>query len=121
MFFPRGPRVLQWLLCPVQDDATATRRQLSSRFLSTTTSGNPADEVRRVCRENELVIEESEDPGHRSPGPRCGNRRTAHAPGQAWKHGRTTVKTLWGELAWQLGGGDGFALLRTLQRVKVPW
>lgn len=37
---------------------------------------------------------------------------TAHAPGQAWKHGRTTVKTLWGELAWQLGGGDGFALLK---------
>ena len=37
---------------------------------------------------------------------------TAHAPGQAWKHGRTTVKTLWGELAWQLGGGDGFGLLK---------
>jgi predicted AAA+ superfamily ATPase len=37
---------------------------------------------------------------------------TAHAPGQAWKHGRTTVKTLWGELAWQLGDGDGFALVK---------
>src|SRR3954447_23054852 len=37
---------------------------------------------------------------------------TAHAPGQAWKHGRATVKTLWGELAWQLGGGDGFALVK---------
>jgi predicted AAA+ superfamily ATPase len=37
---------------------------------------------------------------------------TAHAPGQAWKHGRTTVKTLWGELAWQLGGSDGFALVK---------
>jgi predicted AAA+ superfamily ATPase len=37
---------------------------------------------------------------------------TAHAPGQAWKHGRTTVKTLWGELAWQLGGGDGYATLK---------
>jgi predicted AAA+ superfamily ATPase len=37
---------------------------------------------------------------------------TAHAPGQAWKHGRTTVKTLWGELAWQLGNGDGFALVK---------
>lgn len=36
----------------------------------------------------------------------------AHAPGQAWKHGRTTVKTLWGELAWQLGGADGFALVK---------
>ncbi len=33
----------------------------------------------------------------------------AHAPGQAWKHGKTTVKTLWGELAWQLGGSEGFA------------
>ncbi len=33
---------------------------------------------------------------------------TAHAPGQPWKHGKATIKTLWGELAWQLGGGDGF-------------
>src|SRR6478609_8034898 len=32
---------------------------------------------------------------------------TAHAPGQAWKRGGTTIKTLWGELAWQLGGSDG--------------
>jgi uncharacterized protein len=37
---------------------------------------------------------------------------TAHAPGQAWKHGKTTVKTLWGELAWQLGGVEGFALVK---------
>ena len=37
---------------------------------------------------------------------------TARAPGQPWKHGRTEVKTLWGELAWQLGGGDGFAMVR---------
>jgi predicted AAA+ superfamily ATPase len=37
---------------------------------------------------------------------------TAHAPGQPWKHGRTTIKTLWGELAWQLGGGDGFAMVK---------
>lgn len=37
---------------------------------------------------------------------------TAHAPGQAWKHGRTSVKTLWGEMAWQLGGSDGFALVK---------
>jgi predicted AAA+ superfamily ATPase len=36
----------------------------------------------------------------------------AHAPGQAWKHGKTTVKTLWGELAWQLGGTDAFALVK---------
>ena len=37
---------------------------------------------------------------------------TAHSPGQPWKHGRTTIKTLWGELAWQLGGSDGFALVK---------
>ena len=37
---------------------------------------------------------------------------TAHAPGQAWKHGKATIKTLWGELAWQLGGGEGFALVK---------
>ena len=37
---------------------------------------------------------------------------TAHAPGQPWKHGRVTIKTLWGELAWQLGGTDGLALVK---------
>src|SRR4051812_15008946 len=37
---------------------------------------------------------------------------TAHAPGQPWKYGKATIKTLWGELAWQLGGGDGFALVK---------
>ena len=37
---------------------------------------------------------------------------TAHAPGQAWKHGKATIKTLWGELAWQLGGNDGYALVK---------
>jgi predicted AAA+ superfamily ATPase len=37
---------------------------------------------------------------------------TAHAPGQAWKHGRQSIKTLWGELAWQLGGSEGFGLLK---------
>ncbi len=37
---------------------------------------------------------------------------TAHAPGQPWKEGRTTIHTLWGELAWQLGGAAGFALLQ---------
>jgi len=36
---------------------------------------------------------------------------TARAPGQPWKHGRSTVRTLWGELAWQLGGADGLALV----------
>ena len=37
---------------------------------------------------------------------------TAHSPGQAWKHGKQAIKTLWGELAWQLGGSDGFALVK---------
>jgi predicted AAA+ superfamily ATPase len=37
---------------------------------------------------------------------------TAHAPGQPWKHGKQVIKTLWGELAWQLGGSDGFALVK---------
>src|SRR5438105_1179588 len=37
---------------------------------------------------------------------------TAGAPGQAWKHGRQAVKTLWGELAWQLGGSEAFALVK---------
>src|SRR3984893_3449631 len=36
----------------------------------------------------------------------------AHAPGQAWKHSKTTVKTLWGELAWQLGGSEGITLVK---------
>jgi uncharacterized protein len=36
----------------------------------------------------------------------------AHAPGQSWKHGKQAVKTLWGELAWQLGGTEGFALVK---------
>src|SRR5262245_43894598 len=36
---------------------------------------------------------------------------TAHAPGQPWKRGSQTVKTLWGELAWQFGGAEAFALV----------
>ncbi len=36
----------------------------------------------------------------------------AHAPGQSWKHGKINVHTLWGELAWQLGGEEGFALVK---------
>ena len=36
----------------------------------------------------------------------------AYAPGQAWKHGSLTVRTLWGELAWQLGGQDGYGLVQ---------
>lgn len=34
------------------------------------------------------------------------------APGQPREQGKVTVNTLWGELAWQLGGADGHALVR---------
>jgi uncharacterized protein len=37
---------------------------------------------------------------------------TAHAPGQPWKHGNVQVHTLWGELAWQLGGHEGYELVK---------
>ncbi len=37
---------------------------------------------------------------------------TAHAPGQPWKHGKQAIHTLWGELAWQLGGEEAFALVK---------
>lgn len=37
---------------------------------------------------------------------------TAHAPGQPWKYGKQAVRTLWGELAWQLGKAEGFALVQ---------
>lgn len=33
-------------------------------------------------------------------------------PGQPWKHGKQQVNTLWGELAWQLGGSEGFARVK---------
>jgi predicted AAA+ superfamily ATPase len=36
----------------------------------------------------------------------------AHAPGQPWKRGKQAIKTLWGELAWQLGGTEAFALVK---------
>src|SRR6516225_9334548 len=36
----------------------------------------------------------------------------AHAPGQAWKRGNQQIKTLWGELAWQLGGNEAFSLIK---------
>jgi hypothetical protein len=35
-----------------------------------------------------------------------------HGPAQPWKHGKQSVRTLWGELAWQLGGSEGFALVK---------
>lgn len=37
---------------------------------------------------------------------------TAHAPGQVWKRNKQTIKTLWGELAWQLGGAEAFGLVK---------
>ena len=37
---------------------------------------------------------------------------TALSPGQEWKHGKQAVKTLWGELAWQLGGEEGYTLVK---------
>lgn len=36
---------------------------------------------------------------------------SAHSPGQPWKRGGQSIQTLWGELAWQLGGAEGFALV----------
>jgi uncharacterized protein len=38
---------------------------------------------------------------------------TAHAPGQGWKQGKQTIHTLWGELAWQLGKAEGYAMVKT--------
>jgi uncharacterized protein len=37
---------------------------------------------------------------------------TDRSPGQAWKRGKLTINTLWGELAWQLGGSEGYELVR---------
>ena len=37
---------------------------------------------------------------------------TAHAPGQPWKHGKQAIRTLWGELAWQLGKAEGLAMVQ---------
>jgi len=37
---------------------------------------------------------------------------TAHAPGQAWKQGKQSIRTLWGELAWQLGKAEGYAMVK---------
>ena len=34
------------------------------------------------------------------------------APGQPRKHGKHTINTLWGELAWQLGGEEAFELVK---------
>jgi predicted AAA+ superfamily ATPase len=37
---------------------------------------------------------------------------TDHAPGQSWKHGKQVIHTLWGEMAWQLGGEEGYAMVK---------
>jgi uncharacterized protein len=34
------------------------------------------------------------------------------APGQPWHQGKQAINTLWGELAWQLGGEEGFTLVK---------
>ena len=40
----------------------------------------------------------------------------AHAPGQPWAHGDARIHTLWGELGFQLGGDEGYALVREADR-----
>ena len=40
----------------------------------------------------------------------------ALAPAEPREHGRVTAKTLWGELAWQLGKEDGYALVAASDR-----
>jgi predicted AAA+ superfamily ATPase len=37
---------------------------------------------------------------------------TARAPGQPWQNGQQAINTLWGELAWQLGCDEGYALVK---------
>jgi len=37
---------------------------------------------------------------------------TVHSPGQPWKQGKQVIRTLWGELAWQLGQAEGYAMLK---------
>jgi predicted AAA+ superfamily ATPase len=37
---------------------------------------------------------------------------TTHAPGQPWTHGGTKIHTLWGELAWRVGGDEGYEAVR---------
>jgi hypothetical protein len=55
---PRAAReCFKWLLCPVQDEPTATKPNIES-FPLNTTSGTAPGELERVCRENELVIDD---------------------------------------------------------------
>lgn len=44
----------------------------------------------------------------------------AHAPGQPWKHRKQQISTPWGELAWQLGGSDGFGLVKESDAAGTP-
>jgi uncharacterized protein len=37
---------------------------------------------------------------------------TTHSPGQPWKYGKQSIRTLWGELAWQLGQAEGYAMVK---------
>ena len=37
---------------------------------------------------------------------------TALSPGQPWRHGSQVINTLWGDLAWQLGGEEGYTRLQ---------
>ena len=36
----------------------------------------------------------------------------AHSPGQPWEHDGQQIKTLWGEMAWQLGGAEAYGAIR---------
>jgi predicted AAA+ superfamily ATPase len=36
----------------------------------------------------------------------------AYAPGQPWQRGKQSIRTLWGELAWQLGQDEAFTLVK---------
>src|SRR5438067_545508 len=77
---PRAAReCFKWLLCPVQDDPTATKPTIESFSLNTTT-GNAPGEVERICRENELVID-TWSPIH----------LRAKLKELYWKDGRSTV------------------------------
>jgi hypothetical protein len=54
---PRAAReCFKWLLCPDQEEPTSTKPTVEA-FPLTTTSGTPAGEIERICRENELVID----------------------------------------------------------------
>ena len=41
------------------------------------------------------------------------------SPGQSWTRGKYQIQTLWGELAWQLGGEEGYKLLEESDRNRT--